>query len=62
MYDNSRVVYKGAQTARCPFALRQQTITWTKFCKIQQVTYIDLWPNWDMYPSSKRTEDAVILC
>ena len=55
----TRVVCKSAQTARCPVALRQQAIMWTKFCHIQQV--ILLWPKWDLCPSSKRTGDTAVL-
>ena len=37
---NSRVVWKGAQMAQCPVAFSHQAITWTKFCKSQQVIHI----------------------
>ena len=56
--DNSRAVCKGAHTARCPVALRQQAITRTRFCQIQQVLYCMAQ---DLYPSSKRTGATVIL-
>ena len=45
---------------RCPVALRQQAITWTKFCQIQQLIYRFMAQLRSL--SQLQTGNTVILC